>query len=124
MDFIFDCPCLGEKGCNVYEGQPFMCRAYGYGSTNSVELRSCTYFTEQIKAANDLTHERKVINIFQLSKFAELLDKKLIKIDVIAPIPVWFAQSHEETLKKIKAYSESQPQINPLINLWNKLFSG
>ena len=100
-DFKFDCPYLGDNKCNVYEARPFMCRAFGFGSMNGTKFKGCDYFLEQFKRANNLTNTRKLINIESFNEFARNVDFKLIGKKIIAPIPVWFAQSHEETLKKI-----------------------
>lgn len=101
-DFKFDCPFLGDNKCNIYEARPFMCRAFGYGSIDGTLFRGCNYFFEQLKAACELTNTRKVLNIESFNEFARNVDIKLIGKKIIAPIPVWFAQSHEETLEKIK----------------------
>lgn len=96
-DFKFDCPCLGPKGCNVYEAQPFICRAYGYASGNKVGFTGCNYYFEQIKSGTNLTNTRKVIDMLSFTSFAKQTDEKLLETKVMAPIPVWFAQDHELT---------------------------
>ncbi|OGI19449.1 MAG: hypothetical protein A3B68_03925 [Candidatus Melainabacteria bacterium RIFCSPHIGHO2_02_FULL_34_12] len=100
-DFVFECPFLGDNKCNIYENRPFTCRAYSYGSQDGVRYKGCNYFFEQFKGANKLTDVRKVINMASFFDFAKKIDEKLIGKRIIAPIPVWFAQSYEETLEKI-----------------------
>ena len=100
-DFVFECPNLGNNKCNVYEARPFTCRAYAFASADGVKYKGCNYFFEQLKNANMLTPVRKVISMESFFNFAKLVDEKLIGKRVIAPIPVWFAQSHEETMKKV-----------------------
>ncbi|MBI3590575.1 MAG: YkgJ family cysteine cluster protein [Candidatus Melainabacteria bacterium] len=100
-NFTFTCPYLGDNKCNIYEARPFDCRSYGYGTDDGFRHKSCKYFFDQVKAASRLTLERKAINIRSFFEFAKLTDEKLIGRRIVAPIPVWFAQSHEETLKKI-----------------------
>lgn len=102
LDFLFDCPYLGDNKCNIYEHRPFTCRAYGFGSQDGSRYKGCNYFFEQFKSATTLTKVRKVINIASFKNFAKLVDEKLIGKGIAAPIPVWFAQSHEETMEKIK----------------------
>lgn len=101
LDFVFECPYLGDNKCNVYNARPFTCRAYSYGSQDGIRYKGCNYFFEQLKSATKLSEVRKVINMASFSDFAKLTDKQLIGKRIIAPIPVWFAQSHEETLEKI-----------------------
>lgn len=101
-DFVFECPYLGDNKCNVYQARPFTCRAYSYASQDGIKYKGCNYFFEQIKGATKLNDIRKVINMPSFFEFAKLIDEKLIGRRVIAPIPVWFAQSHEETVEKVK----------------------
>ena len=100
-EFVFSCPCLGNNKCNVYEGRPFTCRAFSYGSPDGIRFKGCNYFYNQLKGATKLTNARKVINMASFFKFTKTTDEKLIGKKVIAPIPVWFAHSHEETLIKL-----------------------
>ncbi len=102
LDFVFECPYLGNNKCNVYEARPFTCRAYSYGSQDGVKYKGCNYFFEQLKGATKLNDVRKVLNMGSFYDFAKKTDEKLFGKRVIAPIPVWFAQSYEETLEKIK----------------------
>lgn len=99
--FVFDCPNLGENKCNVYEARPFTCRAYSYSSSDGRRYKGCDYFYLQFIKANKLTDVRKVINMASFFDFAKETDEKLIGQRVIAPIPVWFAQTHEETIRKV-----------------------
>lgn len=101
-DFVFRCPYLGENKCNVYEARPFTCRSYSYGSSDRLKYMGCNYFFEQLKGATKLNNTRKIINTASFVEFAKLCDEKLVGKSIIAPIPVWFAQSHEQTLEKIK----------------------
>lgn len=102
FDFSFTCPYLRDNKCNVYEARPFTCRAYGYGSTNGIRYNGCSYFSAQFKSATKLHNLRKVINMKSFKDFASLTDEKLIGKSISAPIPIWFAYSHEEVLEKIK----------------------
>ncbi len=102
LDFVFECPYLGDNKCNVYNARPFTCRAYSYGSQDGIRYKGCNYFFEQLKSATKLSEVRKVINMASFFNFAKLTDEQLIGKRIIAPIPVWFAQSHEETLIKVK----------------------
>lgn len=101
-DFVFECPNLGNNKCNVYEGRPFTCRAYSYASSDGRRYKGCDYFFLQFSSANKLSDVRKVVNMASFFDFAKETDEKLIGTRIIAPIPVWFAQTHEETLEKIK----------------------
>lgn len=102
IDFKFDCPFLGDNKCNVYEARPYICRAYGYGSSDGVSFKGCTYFYEQIKGASKLNDVRKVLEMQSFFNFTTEIDKKLLGKAVVAPIPVWFSCTHEENLEKIK----------------------
>lgn len=102
LDLQFDCPCLGDNKCNVYQVRPFTCRAYAFSSIDGVRYKGCNYFFEQFKSATKLTDVRKVVNMASFKDFAKKIDKKFLGESAIAPIPVWFAQSYEETLDKIK----------------------
>lgn len=103
MDFFFQCPYLGDNKCNIYEARPFTCRAYGYGSQDGVKFKGCNYLYSQYKFATDLHDERKVVNMHSFYDFTTEADRKMIGEKVLAPIPVWFAQSHEETMKILKS---------------------
>ncbi len=102
LDFQFDCPYLGDNKCNVYENRPFSCRGYGYSSFDGITFKGCNYFYEQFKAATKLNHIRKVLSAASFFNFTRLTDDKLIGYKIMAPIPIWFAQSHEEAVKKAK----------------------
>ncbi len=102
IGFTFDCPYLGDNKCNIYEARPFSCRGYGYSSYDGITFKGCNYFYEQFRAATKLNHIRKVLSAVSFFNFAKLTDDKLIGQKVMAPIPVWFAQSHEKTLKKVR----------------------
>ncbi len=93
-DFIFDCPALAPNGCSVYEAAPYMCKVYGYTTTDRFKITGCNYFSEQFNNATSLTNIRKVIDIVSFNKFIKLLDKNLIGASYFAPIPVWFGQEH------------------------------
>lgn len=101
-DFIFDCPFLGDNKCNVYFNRPFTCRAYGFGSSEGALYKGCNYFFEQLKSATKLNSVRKVINMKSFFDFAGKVDKKLVGKKVAAPIPVWFAEDHDATVKRLK----------------------
>lgn len=101
-EFFFECPYLGDNKCNVHESRPFTCRAYGYGSQDGVKFKGCNYLYDQYKFASNLDDGRKVLNMNSFYEFTTEVDKKLIGEKVLAPIPVWFAQSHEKTLEIIK----------------------
>lgn len=102
LDFLFDCPYLGNNMCTIHENRPFGCRGYGYSSYDGIAFKGCNYFYEQLKAATKLNHIRKVLNAASFFNFATLVDEKLIGYKILAPIPIWFAQSHEETIKKAR----------------------
>ena len=102
VEFVFECPFLGDNKCNVYENRPFTCRAYAYSSQDGVRYKGCNYFFEQLKGATKLNDIRKVLNMRSFYDFAKKTDEQLIGKRVVAPLPVWFAQSYEETLEKIK----------------------
>ena len=102
VGFTFDCPYLGDNKCNIYEARPFGCRGYGYSSYDGITFKGCNYFYEQLRSATKLNHIRKVVSAVSFFNFATLVDEKLIGERVMAPIPLWFAQSHEETIKKVK----------------------
>lgn len=106
-DFFFECPYLGDNKCNVHEARPFTCRAYGYGSQDGVKYKGCNYLYDQYKFATGLHDERKVINMDSFYEFTTEIDRKLIGDKILAPIPVWFAQNHEETLKIVKSLISS-----------------
>ena len=100
-DFQFPCPYLGNDMCTVHPVRPFGCRAYGYGSEDGARYQSCEYYFQQVKGASQLTKTRKAINTESFYKFANKASEKLIGKRVAAPLFVWFAQNHEETLTKI-----------------------
>lgn len=122
LDFVFDCPFLNGNLCTAYEVQPFMCRAFGYGSGNRVLFKGCNYYLAQFNAACGLTNILKVIDIFSFNYFVRELDKTLIETNVVAPLPVWFAQSHEETLWKARFNLLSKGIFKPINNFMYKLY--
>lgn len=101
-DFSFTCPYLGNNQCNVYEARPFTCRAYSYGSSDGKRFKGCNYFLAQFKTATKLNKTRKVINMNSFKDFLGGTDVTLTGKKIAAPIPVWFAYSHKEILKKIE----------------------
>lgn len=104
--FRFDCPCLGDNKCNVYENRPFTCRAYGYGTSDGSRYKGCSYFFEQFKGASKLSAIRRVVDMNSFINYAEKVDIHLIGKHVIAPIPVWFSSTYEENLEKIKSMGQ------------------
>jgi|GEM_PF-3257559 len=102
IDFTFDCPCLGDNKCTVYEVRPFTCRAYGFTSLDGYKYKGCNYFLEQFKTSTGLDDFRKVVNNKSFANFALKIDKKLFGQKVLGFIPLWFTQSHDETMEKIK----------------------
>lgn len=120
--FSFECPALSETGCIAYEGQPFMCRVYGFGSSNKVQFQGCNYFQDQYLFATGLTLFREVIDILSFSKFAQATDASLIETKVLAPIPVWFAQGHAETVWKAKLHILSKGIMSPLYKFATKIY--
>ena len=102
LNFNFSCPFLGDNKCNAYEARPFACRAYGFSSHDGVTFKGCNYFFEQFKSVTNMHHVRKVIDATSFYKFAKDADETLIGTKIMAPLPIWFAQSHEETMKKVK----------------------
>ena len=104
-EFVFECPNLGDNKCNVYEARPFTCRAYSYSSLDGVRYKGCDYFYKQFKKATKLSDVRKIINMASFFNFVKKTDEKLVGKRIFAPIPVWFAQSYDETMKKINELS-------------------
>ena len=102
LNFNFSCPFLGDNKCNAYEARPFACRAYGFSSHDGVTFKGCNYFFEQFKSVTNMHHVRKVIDASSFYKFAKDADETLIGTKIMAPLPIWFAQSHEETMKKVR----------------------
>ncbi len=102
-DFKFDCPYLDNNLCTDHSVRPFACRAYGYSSEDGARYQGCEYYFQQIKGASRLTKTRKAINIESFFRFANKADEKLIGKKILAPLPVWFAQTHEETMEKLNA---------------------
>ena len=103
-DYSFTCPFLVENKCSVYPAQPFICRTFGYSSSNldGIRFRGCNYFSRQLHSATELSNIRKIINENSCLNFVSELDKKLIDKHILASIPVWFSHSHEEILEIIK----------------------
>ncbi|OGI09267.1 MAG: hypothetical protein A3F80_03275 [Candidatus Melainabacteria bacterium RIFCSPLOWO2_12_FULL_35_11] len=122
LDFQFECPALLEEQCSVYEAQPFICRVYGYSSHNRTSFMGCNFFNEQFKAATNLTPVRKVIDMLSFADFVKLTDKQLIGVNVVAPIPVWFAQDHEKALWKARGYRLSQGLFAPVFSFMTRLY--
>jgi Fe-S-cluster containining protein len=102
IDFTFDCPCLGDNKCTVYEARPFTCRAYGFTSLDGYKYKGCNYFLEQFKISTGLDDFRKVISTKSFADFSLKIDKKLFGQKILGFIPLWFIQSHDETMEKIK----------------------
>ena len=120
-DFKFDCPALLEEQCSVYEAQPFICRVYGYASHNRTSFMGCNFFNEQFKTATSLTPIRKVIDMIPFADFVKLTDNQLLGTNVVAPIPVWFAQDHEKTVWKAQGHRLSRGLFAPVFSLMTKL---
>ncbi len=97
----FTCPFLNDNKCSAYDAWPFSCRTYGFSTGQEAKYISCEYFFRQIKGASRLSTTRKAINIGSFYSFANQADLKLIGKTPMAPIPIWFAQSHEEVLKNL-----------------------
>ncbi len=121
-DFTFDCPALTDQGCSVYEAQPFMCRVYGYSSSNKLQFQGCTFFHEQFKYASGLSGVRELIDVYSFVNFMGRTDEALLETKVLAPIPVWFAQNHEETVWKAKLNLLSRGITKPLYDVLTKLY--
>ena len=102
LNFSFDCPFLGDNKCNIHEVRPFGCRAYGYSSYDGITFKGCNYLFEQFKSATKMHHVRKVIDATSFYKYISLSDKVLIDQKVMAPLPRWFAQDYDETVRLIK----------------------
>lgn len=97
----FHCPFLGKNSCLIYDVRPFGCRCYGYASYNGVTINACNYFYRQFEVASTLSPVRKVIGAVSFYRYAALCDKNLLGRVAVAPLPVWFAQSHEQVLEKV-----------------------
>ena len=109
LNFFFSCPFLGDNKCDSYEARPFACRAYGFSTHDGVTFKGCSYFFEQFKSATKLNHIRKVVDATSFYKYSKMTDEKLIGEKVSAPLPIWFAQDYEATVKKVqKAISDSK----------------
>ncbi len=114
----FDCPCLKDDICTVYEARPFMCRAFSYSFTPGIaKLKGCGYFMTQFNVASFVNRIRKVINCSSVESLFGKIDEILIGDKVLAPIPVWLAQSHNETLLMVKNIKHSTGLFKPLFNL-------
>lgn len=103
LDFHFKCPFLGDNKCNLYEGRPFTCRAYGFGSGKESKYKGCKYFLEQFTSSTNIHYLRKTIDMREFYKFAESSDKSLINKSIIAPIPIWFSYNDEELTKILES---------------------
>ncbi|MBI3590066.1 MAG: hypothetical protein HY094_01650 [Candidatus Melainabacteria bacterium] len=121
-DFVFDCPALVPEGCSVYEAQPFICRAYGYASPDRISFMGCNFYIEQFKVATTLTPMRKVIDMLTFGAFVKLTDEKLLGIDVVAPIPVWFAQDHKRTAWLARGRRLSKGLFAPVFSFMTRLY--
>jgi len=97
----FRCPFLGDNSCEVYAVRPFGCRCYGYSTYNGLTMNACDYFYRQFEVASAMDPVRKVIGATSFYKNVSECDKVLIGRIALAPLPVWFAQNHEQTLKKL-----------------------
>ncbi len=122
LDFRFECPALLEEQCSVYKAQPFICRVYGYASHNRSSFMGCNFFNEQFKAATTLTPIRKVIDMLSFADFVKLTDNQLIGVNVVAPIPIWFAQDHEKALWKARGYRLSSGFFAPVFSFMTRLY--
>ena len=60
--------------------------------------------------------------MLSFADFIKLTDEKLIGINVVAPIPVWFAQEHEKTLWKARGYMLSNSFFAPIFSFMTKSY--
>lgn len=100
-DFTFNCPCLGDNKCNIYEVRPFTCRSYAFTSPDGYRFKGCNYFFEQFRSATTLHDYRKILNMQSFTDFSLKIDKEIFGKKVSGPIPLWFAGNHEETMRKV-----------------------
>jgi hypothetical protein len=81
--------------------------AQGFGGLNYVGLvflgvlAKGLNFYRQFEVASALDPVRKVIGAASFYRKTAMCDKALIGRIAMAPLPVWFAQDHEQTLKKL-----------------------
>ena len=101
QDFTFNCPCLGDNKCNIYEVRPFTCRSYAFTSPDGYKFKGCNYFFEQFRSATTLHDYRKILNMQSFTDFSLKIDREIFGKKVSGPIPLWFAENHEETMKKV-----------------------
>ena len=116
LSFNFDCPFLIEGQCSAYEVQPFICRAYGYTSNDSVSIISCNYYTKQFEVSSGLDNVRKLIDSNSFSKFKKAADVELIVSSILAPLPLWFSYTHEEAKLRAKTHLLSGTIFKPLVD--------
>ncbi len=118
----FECPCLIDGVCSVYEARPFMCRTYSYTAIQGkFYFKGCSFFKAQFDISSIINKVKKLIN-YNCSFFVRA-DKVLIDESVVAPIPVWFATKSLETATWKAKYTRLHNSIfTPWFNFVTKFY--